>query len=192
MRFFSLLIVFLLSSTMVFAQKVFTDKVQEKSKNGGVVTIVQDDSLTHAVNHGTTAYGEGINYEQTDSVLIASAKKSSASRNNSGGKNTASASKGSNKTLTVDKTKKATGYRVQVYAGTGADGKKNAQATAAKCRRAIPGIPVYVSFVQPRWVCLVGDFTNRSDADVVAGKLRGSRLSNGQVMVVRTNVFRAK
>ena len=64
---------FLLSGTMVFAQQVFTEKVQETSKNGGVVTIIQDDSLTNVVNYGQTAYGESINFAESDSILIARA-----------------------------------------------------------------------------------------------------------------------
>ncbi len=175
---------------MAFAQQVFTEKVQETSKNGGVVTIIQDDSLTNAVNYGQTAYGESINFAESDSILIARANN--ALSKYGANKNAGANKLNSNKTLEINKTKKVTGYRIQVYSGTGADGKKNAQMAAAKCRKAIPGIPVYVKFVQPRWVCHVGDFSNRSDADIVAGKIRNSRLSNGQVMVVRSGVFHAK
>jgi hypothetical protein len=181
-RFFNLLIIFLLSSLSAFAQQVFTEKVQEASKNGGQIIIVQDDSLSHAVNFGETFYGDGIDFSVTDSTLIATSKLRlyGVKKRNPSEK------------LKVDSSKKVNGYRVQIYAGIGADGKKNAQIAAARCRKAIPGISVYVKFVQPRWVCHVGDFGSRPDADVVAAKLRKSKLTTGQVMVVRSGVFLAQ
>ena len=179
MRFLFLFIISFLSSVTVFAQKVFTEKLQEPSKNGGLITIVQDDSLTHAVNHGETYFGKSIDFDETDSLLIARSK-GVYSKNKTVKKDKEN----------FDKSKQVTGYRVQIYAGSGADGKKNAQMAASKCRKAMPGISVYVKFVQPRWVCHVGDFIKREHADQVANKLRKAKLTSSQVMVVRGQVFR--
>ena len=66
---------------------------------------------------------------------------------------TGSAAGGEQKTL------KARGYRVQVYAGNNSRVARNeANNMANKVKEEFPELPVYAYFQPPRWLCRVGDF----------------------------------
>ncbi len=65
------------------------------------------------------------------------------------------------------------GYRVQVYSGGNSrDAKLKAMQAEGRIRTLYPDMPVYTHFVTPRWLCHVGDFTNREDAVSFLRELR--------------------
>ena len=60
---------------------------------------------------------------------------------------------------------KATGYRIQVYAGNNTrEAKVKAQEAESMVRASFPEQPVYTVFKSPRWLCTVGDFLYYEDA----------------------------
>lgn len=68
---------------------------------------------------------------------------------------------------------KATGYRIQVYAGNNTRRAKNeAHAVANKVKAFFPDLTVYASFNPPRWLCQVGDFRSIEEADAMMRKMR--------------------
>ena len=68
---------------------------------------------------------------------------------------------------------KIAGFRVQVYAGNNSRQARNeANQMSAKVREAFPELQVYTHFVNPRWLCQVGDFRSIEEADVVMRRLR--------------------
>ena len=82
---------------------------------------------------------------------------------------TPSAATGAQKTL------KARGYRVQVYAGNNSRIARNeANAVAGKIKELFPDMPVYTYFQSPRWLCRVGDFKSIEEAHVAMRKLKES------------------
>lgn len=68
---------------------------------------------------------------------------------------------------------KARGYRILVYAGGNkrAD-KQKAEEVGNQMKRLFPYLPVYAHFEAPRWVCRVGNFVKREDADEVLQEVR--------------------
>ena len=74
---------------------------------------------------------------------------------------------------TDERVAKIAGFRVQVYAGTNSRQARNeANQMSAKVREAFPELQVYTHFVNPRWLCQVGDFRSIEEADVVMRRLR--------------------
>ena len=70
---------------------------------------------------------------------------------------------------------KTSGFRVQVYAGNNSRQARNdAVEMGEKVKEIMEDIPVYTHFVNPRWLCQVGDFRSIEEADVVMRKLKAT------------------
>ncbi|MCF0198535.1 MAG: SPOR domain-containing protein [Bacteroidaceae bacterium] len=71
---------------------------------------------------------------------------------------------------------RVTGYRVQVYAGGNTrNAKSKAYQAEALMRRCYPEYAIYTRFVNPRWICHVGDFRTREEAAVLLSELRETK-----------------
>lgn len=82
------------------------------------------------------------------------------------------------------------GYRIQIYTGGNSRADKQAAMQAQqKCRAAFPELATYVHFFSPHWVCRVGDFAKREDAQRYVSRLRGRGL---EARIVRSNVILSK
>lgn len=79
---------------------------------------------------------------------------------------------------------KTPGYRVQIYTGAN---NRSAKQTALRMKTAVqqhfPELSVYVSFQAPRWICRVGDFLSREEAQAYVKKLRRKRISSEATIV---------
>lgn len=71
--------------------------------------------------------------------------------------------------------KKMKGYRVQVFAGgnSGAD-KTKANAVGEAIRARFPGHTVYVNFVSPRWICRMGNYKTREEAQEMLDRVKAA------------------
>ena len=68
---------------------------------------------------------------------------------------------------------KATGYRIQVFAGNNTRAsKERANEVDRYLRSRYPDLPVHTEFKNPRWRCTVGDFLYYEEAYDVLRKLR--------------------
>lgn len=86
---------------------------------------------------------------------------------------------------------KVMGYRVQLYGGSNSrQSKLEAQKANESAKRLFPEYPVYTHFESPRWVCKIGNFTDREEANEVwkRAKENGFR----QALVVRDQILIAK
>lgn len=86
----------------------------------------------------------------------------------------------------------AQGYRVQIY--TGGNTRKDKQAALRmkqKCQKSFPELAAYVHFVSPRWVCRVGDFRHKEDAQRYARKIRAKKFTF-EARVVTSNILVAQ
>lgn len=69
--------------------------------------------------------------------------------------------------------KKVSGYRIQVYAGSNTrDDRAKAQEIGQKLKKEIPGQPIYVHFYSPRWVCRFGNFKKKDDAENILKRVK--------------------
>lgn len=87
-----------------------------------------------------------------------------------------------------EKTLKARGFRVQVYAGNNSRVARNeANDMAVKVREEFPDMPVYAYFQPPRWLCRVGDFRSIEEADAAMRRLKATGLFK-EVSIVREQI----
>lgn len=83
---------------------------------------------------------------------------------------------------------KASGYRVQVYAGNNSRNARNeANGVASRVRESFPELKVYTSFTSPRWLCRVGDFRSIEEADAAMRKLKGTGVFR-EVSIVKEQI----
>lgn len=81
------------------------------------------------------------------------------------------------------KTLRAAGYRVQVYAGNNSrKAREEASAKGAQVKETFPELPVYASFVSPRWLCRVGDFKSIEEADALMRRLRATGFKEASIV----------
>lgn len=198
-------LLFLLVSLFTFSMNgqsdvPFTAQLQKHDGGQGSVTLIQDEEITNLVNTGCK---EGAPKQE---VPPATSKKET--RHDASSKTT----KDSSRTAKADTaaigallspvspsslTKyngtrarhKARGYRIQVYSGTGnATAKNAAKQMEARVRRAFPELAVYCRFRSPRWICRVGDFSTRGEAQSYLTKIRKMNISD-EATIVSDEVF---
>lgn len=91
-------------------------------------------------------------------------------------------------TSSEQKTLKARGYRVQVYAGNNSRVARNeANGMATKVKEEFPDMPVYAYFQPPRWLCRVGDFRSIEEADAAMRRLKATGVFK-EVSIVREQI----
>ncbi len=87
----------------------------------------------------------------------------------------------------MSNSKKVTGYRVQVYAGSNTRvDRAKAQEIGAKLKTQVPGYPIYVHFYSPRWCCRLGNFNKQDDATEMVKKMK--KLGYKSACVVKTTI----
>ena len=85
---------------------------------------------------------------------------------------------------------KATGYRIQVYAGNNTRAsKEKANEVDRYLRSQYPDLPVYTGFKSPRWLCTVGDFLYYEEAYETMRKLRKETPYKG-IIILRNQEIR--
>jgi len=145
---------------MLYAQ-TFTQNLQKQVKGEGVITLHQDKDIEDLVNGpqpvkpATTTETE----KNDDSKQPAHSTTATATQQDSLVKN--------------HSVTRVTGYRVQVYAGgnSRAD-KQKAEQIGSQLKSLFPAQQVYVHFYSPRWICRIGNFTSREDAEQLKNELR--------------------
>ncbi|MEG1563910.1 MAG: SPOR domain-containing protein [Bacteroides sp.] len=87
-----------------------------------------------------------------------------------------------------EKTIRAAGFRIQAYAGNNTRVAKNeAFQVAARIKEAFPELPIYTSFIPPRWLCRVGDFRSIEEADAIMRKLKATGMFR-EVAIVKEQI----
>ena len=77
---------------------------------------------------------------------------------------------------------------MQVYAGNNTrEAKNEAHAVAELVKESFPDLPVYATFIPPRWLCRVGDFLTIEEADAVMRQMRATSKFK-EVSIVREQV----
>lgn len=86
---------------------------------------------------------------------------------------------------------KVVGYRVQLYGGSNSrESKLEAQKANESAKRLFPEYPVYTHFESPRWVCKIGNFVDREEANEVWKRAKENGFK--QALVVRDQILIAK
>ena len=97
----------------------------------------------------------------------------------------------------VDNTKKImtggykiNGYRVQAFAGGNSrKDRQQAEQVGNQIKNNFPGVPVYVHFYSPRWICRVGNYRTYEEAHQMLLSLRKMGLSEAVVVKGKITVY---
>ena len=83
---------------------------------------------------------------------------------------------------------KASGFRIQAYAGNNTRQAKNdAYRVSSQVKVYFPELAVYTSFNPPRWLCRVGDFRSIEEADAMMRKMKATGVFK-EVSIVKDEV----
>lgn len=165
-------------SAMAQSTDSFTQHLQQPVAGQGSVVLVQDESLDILVNNLPKVT------PSVPAVTTPSAPVSHAAANPAPHKRQDTLTT-SHRTTRVSQTydgtrarHKVRGFRIQVYSGTGSGASKQAaKSIEAKVRNAFPELAVYCHFKAPRWICRVGDFSTREEAQRYLSKIRQEKIS---------------
>ena len=152
-------------STCAFAQNSFTNHLEKKEMNSGVVTVNQSKEIEALVNG-------------TNTVCPSATSETTAAQ---------TAESGTDATPDGKKLK-TSGYRIQVYSGGNSrNARANAYAVAEKVKRMFPELNVYTHFASPRWICRAGDFKTYEEANDVLQQMRETGALTG-ISIVKDQI----
>ena len=97
----------------------------------------------------------------------------------------------------VDNTKKImtggykiNGYRVQAFAGGNSrKDRQQAESVGNQIKSSFPGVPVYVHFYSPRWICRIGNYRTYEEAHQMLLSLRKMGFSEAVVVKGKITVY---
>ena len=70
---------------------------------------------------------------------------------------------------------KVAGYRVQVFAGGNTrNDRLKAERIGSEIKGLFPGVPVYVHFYSPRWICRMGNYRTYEEAHAVLERVKNN------------------
>ncbi len=89
--------------------------------------------------------------------------------------------------------KKTNGYRIQVFSGGNTrEDRQNAQRVGHRIKAAFPDEPVYVHFYSPRWICRVGNFTDKKKAAAMLRKVKDMGFKSAIIVTGKISVRNAE
>lgn len=154
----------------------YTRHLRQQKAGAGTVTVTQDAEIEALVNNEATKKKE-------EKPPLAGAKQEKPAHRQTPERRLG---------MTGSRQRyKAKGYRIQIF--TGGNSRTDRQAARRmeqKCKKAFPELSAYVHFVSPRWICRVGDFRTREDANKYLHLIRKAKISN-EARVVSCTVLLA-
>ena len=164
--------------TAADAQSTFTERLQKSNTGEGKISVTQDKSIDALVNGASavTKQPENIKPEQKEKVTPPKDKADDKEKEKVAPKD--------NEAVvvvpdTVDMHKKVmkgykvNGYRVQVFAGGNSrNDRLKAERTGENIKSTFPGVPVYVHFYSPRWICRMGNYRTYEEAHEVLQRVK--------------------
>ena len=186
------------------AQSKFTDYVKSQRTGDGRVVIIQTPEIDDVVNNILPQKKKSLTPTATKTKLIETPNHESGKKINESprqGKtnrmqNTENAGEHAYENDHIfngtRQRYKTTGYRIQIFTGSNShNDKMKAYSIGEACQRKFPMLSVYPRFINPRWVCRVGDFRTHEDAQQYARKIRAARVTT-EVRIVRCEVLLAR
>lgn len=181
--------------------QTFTDRLQQQKAGKGTVTLHQSKEIDKLVNgrySDPNAAGmrpdikpeqpEKENKEKKQDRQSAQVKQTGPVRldpeqqDNLSQDTTPDMSK-----KVMRKSYKTTGYRVQVWAGGNSRvDRQKAEKAGMTVKRNIPGVPVYVHFYSPRWICRIGNYRTYEEAHEVLREVK--QLGYPEAVIVKGKI----
>lgn len=187
--------------TICAEAQTFTDRLQQQKAGKGTITLHQSKEIDKLVNgrySDPNAAGmrpdikpeqpEKENKEKKQDRQSAQVKQTGPVRldpeqqDNLSQDTTPDMSK-----KVMRKSYKTTGYRVQVWAGGNSRvDRQKAEKAGMTVKRNIPGVPVYVHFYSPRWICRIGNYRTYEEAHEVLREVK--QLGYTEAVIVKGKI----
>ena len=193
------LLPFYLFTFLPLNAQTFTQRIQQQKAGQGTITIHESTEIDQLVNE--SKIGPVATLSSTTKPVTTKPTTTTKPSNAT----TSEASKVSNQTSQeetpeespVDNTKKImtggykiNGYRVQAFAGGNSrKDRQQAEAVGNQIKSSYPGVPVYVHFYSPRWICRVGNYRTYEEAHQMLLSLRKMGLSEAVVVKGKITVY---
>ena len=161
------------------AQSTFTQRLQQSSQGEGKVTVKQSKEIDNLVNGASnnTLSAPTVNRKQqekentNDQTAAKEDKPLKALSEKLDSTNVSDST--ANNQKKVMKGYKISGYRVQVFAGGNSRSDRiKAEKIGSEIKSLFPGVPVYVHFYSPRWVCRMGNYRSYEEAHEVLNRVK--------------------
>ena len=155
------------------AQSTFTQRLQQNNSGEGKVTVTQDKQIDDLVNGTGSRTITPTPKQQTDKKTE-TATNQKEQDNKSDKLNVLDTQSTMVLPDTTDLQKKVMkgykvqGFRVQVFAGGNSRNDRiKAERIGNEIKGLFPGVPVYVHFYSPRWICRMGNYRTYEEASEV-------------------------
>ena len=162
-QFVTIILFFACCMSYVRAQ-TFLDRLRKIDDSLGKVTVIQSKTIDELVNGRQQTPPS--HKTKKDSVLVKNKAKVIASDS-------------TKDTITVQDTnvvgpaRKVIGFRVQAFAGNNSRvSRDKAKSIGERLKTEFPGHAVYVHFYSPRWICRMGNYKTKEEAEIMLQKVK--------------------
>ena len=167
------------------AQSSFTQRLQQSKNGEGKITVTQDKAIDELVNGPVVTAPTRTKTTTTQQKPTETQQKTTEKPAEKKELEPKAVAVEHHDTTTIDapeeiqkkimKGVKVAGYRVQVFAGgnTRKDRIK-AERIGSEIKSMFPGVPVYVHFYSPRWICRIGNYRTYEEAHAVLERVKNN------------------
>ena len=167
------------------AQSSFTQRLQQSKNGEGKITVTQDKAIDELVNGPVVTAPTRTKTTTTQQKPTETQQKTTEKPAEKKELEPKAVAVEHHDTTTIDapeeiqkkimKGVKVAGYRVQVFAGgnTRKDRIK-AERIGSEIKSLFPGVPVYVHFYSPRWICRIGNYRTYEEAHAVLERVKNN------------------
>ena len=176
--------------------QTFLDRLQTKVEGQGTVTVHQDSAINRlvldpqsTVDHATTTTpATGTTPTTTTSTTMSTTTGTGTTPT---GTVTTTPTETATTPTTGTRTRRTIdGYKVQAFAGGNTrEDRKKAERTANNIRAQFPNVAVSAHFYSPRWVCRVGNYRTREEAQHMLTALKNLGYSQAHIVKTRVTVY---
>jgi len=164
------------------AQSSFTQRLQTSNKGEGKVTVTQDKAIDDLVNGTAEQKATPQKQPEKKEKPVAATTQKEQEKQSDDKKPEAKTAEPLQQAIVPDSTDtrkkmikgyKVNGYRVQVFAGGNSRNDRiKAERTGSEIKAQFPGVPVYVHFYTPRWICRMGNYRTYEEAHEVLTRVK--------------------
>ena len=192
------LLPFYLFTFLPLNAQTFTQRIQQQKAGQGTVTIHESteiDQLVNEIKLGPVASPTSTTKPATTKPTTT--KPSNTTTNDPSKASSQSAQEETSEEGAAEPTKKImtggykiNGYRVQAFAGGNSrKDRQQAESVGNQIKSSYPGVPVYVHFYSPRWICRVGNYRTYEEAHQMLLSLRKMGFSEAVVVKGKITVY---
>ena len=167
------------------AQSSFTQRLQQSKNGEGKITVTQDKAIDELVNgpvvtaptrtKTTTTHQKPTETQQKATEKPAEKKELEPKAVAVEHHDTTTIVAPEEIQKKIMKGVKVAGYRVQVFAGGNTrNDRLKAERIGSEIKSLFPGVPVYVHFYSPRWICRMGNYRTYEEAHAVLERVKNN------------------